>query len=157
MDQSHPFAEQIKAVIETQLGDDTDVDKITNGILQALDRNKLLYYAEPGRINLLNAHGRVLIAILEDPWITQRALSVYLGVSESNINKSLRLLVKDGLIEKHRDGMRNRYKFNSNKGLEHPDIARFIATIIPLLGPPTTQKTPNPLPELPTPDISQDH
>lgn len=157
MDQAHPFADQIKAVLETQLSSDTDVDKITDGILQALDRNKLLYYADPGRVNLLNAHGRVLVAILEDPWITQRALSVYLGVSESNINKSLRLLVKDGLIEKHRDGMRNRYKFNITKGLQHPDIARFSQTIIPLVESQATQQTPYPSPESPTPDKHQDH
>lgn len=155
MDQNHPFAEQLRSVIETEIANQTSVDKLTDGILQTLDRNKLLYYADPGRLNLLNAHGRVLIAVLEDPGITQRALSIYLGVSESNINKSLRLLVKDGLIEKRRDGIRNRYQFNVQRGLEHPDISRFARTLIPLFDLQAMQQMQYHQPGSPTPDTNQ--
>jgi DNA-binding MarR family transcriptional regulator len=156
MDQNHPFAEQLRSVLETQIANQTSIDKLTDDILQTLDRNKLLYYADPGRLNLLNAHGRVLIAVLEDPGITQRALSIYLGVSESNINKSLRLLVKDGLIEKRRDGIRNRYQFNAKRGLQHPDIARFARTIIPLVGLQAMPQTQHHQLESPKPDTNQD-
>lgn len=143
MNDLHPVGQQIKQAIETTVDNPAVVDKLTEDILRALDNNKLLYYADPGRISLLNSHGRVLIAILEDPFITQRALSVYLGVSESNINKSLRLLQKDGIIEKKKDGKRNLYHFNQVTGLAHPDIARFIQTLAPHFESPTKQQKPH--------------
>jgi hypothetical protein len=73
MDQSHPFADKINLIISTKLGSGDEAEKLTRELLAALDKDKLLYYADPGRVNLLNSHGRVLVAILEDPGITQRA------------------------------------------------------------------------------------
>lgn len=148
MEQSHPFADKINDIISSKLGSGDEAEKLTRELLAALDKNKLLYYADPGRINLLNSHGRVLIAILEDPGITQRALSVYLNVSESNINKSLRALLKDGIIEKYKKGNRNLYRFNLTSGLEHPDIYRFTRALFPLLAEsPTKPQTPHPASE----------
>ena len=148
MDQSHPFADKINDIISSKLGSGDEAEKLTRELLAALDKNKLLYYADPGRINLLNSHGRVLISILEDPGITQRALSVYLNVSESNINKSLRALLKDGIIEKYKHGNRNMYRFNLKSGLEHPDIHRFTQALLPLLAEsPTMPQTPHPTSE----------
>lgn len=148
MDQSHPFADKINDIISSKLGSGDEAEKLTRELLAALDKNKMLYYSDPGRINLLNSHGRVLIAILEDPGITQRALSVYLNVSESNINKSLRALLADGIIEKYKQGNRNLYRFNLTSGMEHPDIRRFTRTLIPLLAEsPTTPQTPHQQPE----------
>jgi DNA-binding transcriptional ArsR family regulator len=152
MDQSHPFADKINLIISTKLGSGDEAEKLTRELLAALDKDKLLYYADPGRVNLLNSHGRVLVAILEDPGITQRALSVYLNVSESNINKSLRILLKDGIIEKRKEGNRNYYQFNLSSGLDHPDIHRFTQALLPLLAQakpeyPATPQTPHPEPE----------
>jgi predicted transcriptional regulator len=148
VDQLHPFADKINAIISSKLGSSEDAEKLTRELLAALDKNKLLYYADPGRINLLNSHGRVLIAILEDPGITQRALSVYLNVSESNINKSLRALLKDGIIEKRKEGNRNYYRFNLDSGMMHPDIHRFTQALLPLLAESQAkQQTPHHRPE----------
>ncbi len=101
--------------------------------MRLLDRKRVVTYAKPGQIQLLNSHGRVLIAILEDPGITQRALSQYLGVSESNINASVKLLLSNKLITKTKVKNRNTYSFNFEEGLKHPDISRFLDTLIPYI------------------------
>lgn len=123
------ISETISSILDGHLGDIDTAQVISTKILKELDRQKILYYSEKGRVNLLNIHGRVLIAILEDPGITQRALSQYLQVSESNIQKSLRALHEDGLIIKTKTGKRNTYKFNIDKGRHHPDIERFFTEI----------------------------
>ena len=64
--------------------------------------------------------------MLEDPEITQRALSVYLGVTESNIHKAVKTLVDSELIAKTKVKGRNKYQINKNRALEHPDISRLI-------------------------------
>ena len=135
--------EDIRAAVAEQLQNGAAADNIADEILKKLDQHKMMYYQTEKRISLLNAHGRVLVAIMEDPAITQRALAVYLNVSESNINKSLRLLLADGLIEKTRVQGRNRYRFNLDKGLSHPDITRFTQTLLPLVEKQAKQQTPH--------------
>ena len=127
----HPVASSLKEGLSGV--DLSDMDAVIDSVLQTLDSEKLLYYADPGRLPVLNNHGRVLVAILEDPGITQRALSVYLRVSESNVQKSLKLLLKDGIIKKKRSGNRNSYEFDRDAGLQHPDVKRVLQTLLPLV------------------------
>lgn len=127
----HPVASSLKEGLSGV--DLSDIDAVIDSVLQTLDSEKLLYYADPGRLPVLNNHGRVLVAILEDPGITQRALSVYLRVSESNVQKSLKLLLKDGIIKKKRSGNRNSYEFDKDAGLQHPDVKRVLQTLLPLV------------------------
>ena len=122
-------SESIKSILDSHLGDTKTADAISTKIMMELDRQKLLYYSDKGRPSLLNVHGRVLIAIMEDPGITQRALSQYLQVSESNIQKSVKVLVKDGLITKTKKGSRNTYKIGDKALIQHPDIIRFYAQV----------------------------
>lgn len=133
MTTEHPIGYNVEKIIGNYLQDGDVVRKMSTEILKYLDKERVLYYADPGRIQVMNNHGRVLLAILEDPGITQRALAVYLRVSESNVQKSLRMLLADGVIEKSKDGKRNRYKFNRQKGLSHPDVQRLLVTLLPLL------------------------
>jgi len=132
-DINHPIASVVKEALASGIEGQADLDQMVDLVLKTLDREKLLYYADPGRLPLLNNHGRVLVAILEDPGITQRALSVYLRVSESNVQKSLKLLLKDGVIQKTRVGNRNKYKFNDELGFSHPDVRRILECLVPLL------------------------
>jgi predicted HTH transcriptional regulator len=118
-------------------------ENIAEEVFRKLDEHKMMFYQTEQRISLFNSHGRVLLAIIEDPAVTQRALSVYLNVSESNINKSLRMLLADGLIEKTRVKGRNRYQFNLSKGLSHPDISRFAQSLLPLVEMQAKQQKPH--------------
>jgi DNA-binding MarR family transcriptional regulator len=92
--------------------------------LRTLDQQKMISYSSPDEISILSPAGRVLVAIMEDPSITQRALSVYLGVTESNVQKAIRILVNSGLVKKTKVRGRNIYSV-SEKALSHSDICRF--------------------------------
>lgn len=140
MSNDHPIAEILKDALEGSIDGNDHLNNVVDLVLKTLDSEKLLYYADPGRLALLNNHGRVLVAILEDPGITQRALSVYLRVSESNVQKSLKLLLKDGIIKKERVGNRNRYKFDHQKGLTHPDVRRILECLVPKYSEWTTKR-----------------
>ena len=156
--ENHPFAEEVRRIVYDHMGRTASPEILIQDLLAAMDKAKLLYYADPGRVGLLNGHGRVLVAVLEDPNITQRALSKYLNVSESNVNYSLRQLTKDGLIEKVKVKNRNHYRFNPDNGIRHPDIRRFIQNLLPLIAAfQAKQQTPRPQLESPTPDTNQDH
>jgi predicted transcriptional regulator len=127
----HFLFEPLRDVIAIATAQGEDSEQLVDRILRLLDKKRLVSYALPGQIQLLNSHGRILIAILEDPGITQRALSQYVGVSESNVNASVKLLLKNNLITKQRIKNKNQYFFNYAEALGHPDISRFLDTLLP--------------------------
>ena len=127
----HELFQPLRTTIHIAMSQGKSGEQIADEILRLLDRKRIVSYSRPDQIQLLNSHGRVLIAILEDPGITQRALSQYLSVSESNINASVKLLLKNGLINKAKIKNRNAYSFNYENGLLHPDISRFLDTLLP--------------------------
>lgn len=127
----HFLFEPLRDVIRIATTKDENEEQLVDRILRLLDKKRLVSYARPGQIQLLNSHGRILVAILEDPGITQRALSQYVGVSESNVNASVKLLLKNNLITKAKVKNKNQYFFNYEEGLKHPDISRFMDTLLP--------------------------
>jgi predicted HTH transcriptional regulator len=129
--QNHPIAEVLTTTLIEALESEADLQQTVDLLLKTLDREKLLYYSDPGRLPILNNHGRVLVAILEDPGVTQRALSVYLRVSESNVQGSLKKLLKDGIIVKQKVGNRNTYSFDYQSGFSHPDVRRILECLVP--------------------------
>lgn len=124
-----PLQETIRLALES--GANTEV--LADKILRLLDKKRLTVYSPKSQTQLLNNNGRVLVAILEDPGITQRALSQYVGVSESNVNATIKSLIKSRLVTKVKENNRNRYYFNTKEALEHPDICRFLNTLMPYL------------------------
>lgn len=127
----HFLFKPLQDVIEIALSQSENNEQLVDRILRLLDKKRLVSYASPHQIQLLNSHGRILVAILEDPGITQRALSQYVGVSESNVNASVKLLLKNNLITKEKVKNRNQYFFNYEHALKHPDISRFLYTLLP--------------------------
>lgn len=127
----HFLFEPLRDVIRIASSQQENDEQLVDRILRLLDKKRLVSYASPSQIQLLNSHGRILVAILEDPGITQRALSQYVGVSESNVNASVKLLLKNGLITKSKVKNRNQYFFNYDEALKHPDISRFLNTLLP--------------------------
>jgi len=121
----HVLREPLKDAIEEALKDGGSIDSLLEGVMRTLDQQKMISYNSEDDILLLSAAGRVMVAIMEDPSITQRALAVYLGVTESNVQKSIKNLVDAGLLEKTKLNSRNVYKVNSKKVVLHPDISRF--------------------------------
>lgn len=129
----HFLFEPLRDVIDIARAQGDNSEQLVDKILRLLDKKRLVAYASPHQIQLLNSHGRILVAILEDPGITQRALSQYVGVSESNVNASVKLLLKNNLITKTKVKNKNQYFFNYAEALKHPDISRFLDTLLPYI------------------------
>ena len=107
-----------------------DISEVVDVVLRTLDQQRLISFAPAGDLQLLTTHGRTLVAILEDPGITQRALSVYLGISESNVQKSVKALLDRGLITKTKVNNSSVYEFSPSAGLYHSDIVRLFDAIV---------------------------
>jgi DNA-binding Lrp family transcriptional regulator len=59
-----------------------------------------------------------------EPTMTQRALAVYLGISETMVEKTIKTLTEQGLITKTKVNRKNVYSFNTNVMGKNPDIQR---------------------------------
>lgn len=106
-----------------------DSSSIIDTVMSTLDKQKLLRYHNEGEISLISTPGRVLIALLEDPSMTQRALSVYLDLSETMIDKTIKSLISRGLITKTKFNRQNIYKVNTNEVKNHPDIQHLMSVM----------------------------
>lgn len=103
--------------------------EMVDKVLRTLDKQKVFRYHNEDDINLVNTNGRVLIALLEDNTMTQRALSVYLGLSEAMIDKTIKTLINKGLVIKTKSQRQNVYKVDIEKLKNHPDIQHFMGVI----------------------------
>lgn len=99
--------------------------EVLNNVMKTLDKKKVLRYHNEGELGLLSTPGRVLVALMEDPTMTQRALSVYLDLSETMIDKTVKTLISRGLITKTKSNRQNIYQINMNEVKNHPDIQHF--------------------------------
>jgi undecaprenyl pyrophosphate synthase len=91
-------------------------------LMRVLDRTKLFRYHKDESVSLMSTAGKVLSAIIEDPTLTQRAISVYLGCSETLIDKTVKALVAAGLVTKTKVNRKNVYRIDLNNALNHSDI-----------------------------------
>lgn len=98
--------------------------ELTEKILETLDENRIIQYSVPDEISMFSTNGRVLFALMLDPTITQRALAIYLGISETMVEKTMKLLSDNGLITKTKVNRKNIYNFNIDAIIRNPDIQR---------------------------------
>lgn len=108
-------------------------DPMVESLMLALDNAKLFRYHNDGEVALLSTTGRVLVAIMKDPTMTQRAISVYLGCSESLVDKTTKSLAAAGLITKTKVNRKNVYAVDREKVENHSDI-QHIGRLIEALG-----------------------
>jgi len=135
-------AEEVKKAIQAALGvnqSDTDGEAV-EAVMRALDKQKVFRYHNDDVISLLSTAGRVLVVLSEDPKLTQRAISVYLDLSETMIDKTVKTLIASGLITKTKVNRQNIYKVNEEEVLKHPDIRKFFDAIS-ALGKPIKKET----------------
>lgn len=119
-----------KALEDAILSSPNGDEEILHRVMSALDKKKVLRYHNEDEIGLLSTPGRVLVAILEDPTMTQRALSVYLDLSETMIDKTLKSLISKGLVTKTKFNRQNIYKIDIELLKNHPDIQHFSDAIL---------------------------
>jgi predicted transcriptional regulator len=130
-------AEEVKKAIQAALGvnqSDSEGDAV-EAVMRALDKQKVFRYHNDDVISLLSTAGRVLVVLSEDPKLTQRAISVYLDLSETMIDKTVKTLIASGLITKTKVNRQNIYKVNEEEVLKHPDIRKFFDAISALRKP----------------------
>lgn len=118
---------QLHSVLEPISEDKTE--RIVDTVLRTLEQQKIVSYSKTGDIKLLTAAGRILVAILENPDMTQRALSVYLGMHEQQVSKTIKMLEETGILVTTKLGAKKIAKFGGIEALRHPDISRFFDVI----------------------------
>jgi predicted transcriptional regulator len=136
-------AEEVKKAIQAALGvnqSDSEGDAV-EAVMRALDKQKVFRYHNDDVISLLSTAGRVLVVLSEDPKLTQRAISVYLDLSETMIDKTVKTLIASGLITKTKVNRQNIYKVNEEEVLKHPDIRKFFDAISALRKPTKKETT----------------
>ena len=120
--------EKLKSALRDSLGDNASEELIFD-ILKTLDKQKVFRYHNKDVVSLLSTPGRVLCAVIEDNTMTLRALAVYLNMSETMSDKTIKSLVLSGLITTTTVNRQNVYKVHNELVLKHPDIQHLLGAI----------------------------
>lgn len=102
----------------------SDKKELIEQILMSMDEHRIIQYSSPDEVAIISTPGRVIFAIILDPTMTQRAIAVYLGISETMVEKTIKTLTDKGLITKTKVNRKNVYQFNKNLLLKNADIQR---------------------------------
>lgn len=114
------LTEPIEMLIKQGISDKRSPQELAIEIAKALD-GKSAQYASDG-ISMLTAPARMLITLLMEPSMTQRALSIYLGISEAAVQKTIRQLTEMKLVAKTKVQNKNLYTVDVDKFLNLTDI-----------------------------------
>lgn len=125
--------DKLREALEAAIGG-KDQGELIEKILLTLDKQKVIRYHNEETVNLLSTPGRVIVGLIEDPTSTHRSLSIYLNLSETMIDKTIKSLVEAGLITKTKLNRQNTYKINSDLLLKHPDITHLLGAIGAIAG-----------------------
>jgi Mn-dependent DtxR family transcriptional regulator len=68
----------------------------------------------------LTNHGHVLMCLSEDSEIRLRDVAERIGITERAVHKIVTDLEDAGIIQRHREGRRNRYTIHGDEPLRHP-------------------------------------
>jgi len=120
-------SDKIRDALKAVVGDGQE--DLISSILQTLDKQKLFRYHNENTVSLLSTPGRVLVALIEDNSITQRALSNYLNISETMIDKTIKSLIDKGLVTKTKVNRKNVYRISVENVISHPDIQHLFGAI----------------------------
>ena len=71
------------------------------------------------RWTLFSNHGHVLVCLALDPESRLRDVAGRVGITERAVQKIVRDLQNEGIIDVSKHGRRNRYRVNSQKNLRH--------------------------------------
>ena len=68
----------------------------------------------------LSNHGHVLVCLARDPEARLRDVALSVGITERAVQKIVSDLEEAGVVERLRDGRRNRYRLHPERPLRHP-------------------------------------
>ena len=93
-------------------------------------KDSLRYESENSSdVKILTTTGRVLVTLSEYPEITQRALAVYIDVSEGVVTNIIKDLIDNKLITKTKVRRQNHYSLNVSEVEKHADIRHLVAMV----------------------------
>ncbi len=90
----------------------------------------------------LSNHGHVLICLARDPEARLRDVALSVGITERAVQKIVSDLEEGGVVERVRDGRRNRYRLFLDKPLRHPiEAHRSVGALLAMiLSPPAVRR-----------------
>jgi len=81
----------------------------------------------------LTNHSHVLVCLQRDPSIRARDIAQRVGITERSVQRILTELTDYGVLDKEREGRRNRYSVDFSKRLRHPlEHHRAVADLLAL-------------------------
>jgi hypothetical protein len=120
----HTLRTPLEKTIERLVGDNSLVKEIVEEVLNTLDEQNIISYTVKNNINLLTPFGRVTTLLIERPYLTVREMSVFLGVTEASIIKTVTKLNSENLIVRRKKDGRFEYSVNPETIKTHNDIKR---------------------------------
>ena len=120
----HTLRTPLEKTIERIIGDNSLVKEIVEEVLNTLDEQNIISYTVKNNINLLTPFGRVITLLIERPYLTVREMSVFLGVTEASIIKTVTKLNSEDLIVRRKKDGRFEYSVNPETIKTHNDIKR---------------------------------
>jgi DNA-binding IclR family transcriptional regulator len=79
----------------------------------------------------LSNHGHVLVCLARNPQARLRDVAVAVGITERAVQNILADLAAAGVVERHREGRRNRYRLHTERPLRHPlEAHRSVAALL---------------------------
>ncbi len=79
----------------------------------------------------LSNHGHVLVCLAQDPQARLRDIAGRVGITERAVQKIVADLAAAGVVERRREGRRNRYRLHAGRPLRHPiEAHRSIAALL---------------------------
>jgi DNA-binding transcriptional ArsR family regulator len=98
--------------------------------------------AEGGRHwTFLSNHGHVLVCLARDPDARLRDVALAVGITERAVQKIVSDLEDAGVVERVREGRRNRYRLFLDRPLRHPiESHRSIGALLAMVLEPTELK-----------------
>jgi DNA-binding transcriptional ArsR family regulator len=76
--------------------------------------------AVPRHWTFLSNHGHVLVCLARDPEARLRDVALSVGITERAVQKIVSDLEEAGVVERLREGRRNRYRLHPERPLRHP-------------------------------------
>lgn len=125
----HTLRTPLEKTVSRYVEDGSLVASIVEEVMSVLDEQNIISYTVKNNINILTPFGRVLTLLIERPNLTVREMSVFLGVTEANIIKSISKLSSENLIVKNKINGRFEYSVNPESIKSHSDIRRLFLLV----------------------------
>ncbi len=125
--------EELKGLLKNGNGPGA-IEHLVKEILSNINAKESLRYESENSsdVKILTTTGRVLVTLSEHPEITQRALALYIDVSEGVVTNIIKDLIDNKLITKTKVRRQNHYSLNVSEVGKHADIRHLLGMITSL-------------------------